>query len=104
MGLLKNLPPTRHDLSSPDKFSIDSWTLHGLRTPEDSGILIIVHGEFEEVPTQPPRGPGQGSPLLKRSFDRSMTIIPNVETGAILMVSDTLTVRSYAGSRAWSGK
>ncbi|KAK7206938.1 hypothetical protein BZA70DRAFT_236236 [Myxozyma melibiosi] len=112
MGLLRSLPATRHDLSSPEKFSIDAWTMRGLRTAEDAGIMLIVHGEFEEPSpqqTQPNRAPRQGQQQqqqqqgLKRSFDRAMTLLPVAATGEILVVSDTLTVRSWAGSRAWGG-
>ncbi|KAK9324166.1 hypothetical protein V1517DRAFT_272403 [Lipomyces orientalis] len=99
LQLLRKIPPSKHDLSAPEKFAIEAWTARGLRAPEDAGIMLIVHGEFEEPPQQPGRA---NAYPLKRSFDRTLLLLPAPATGAILVVSDLLTVRGWAGSRAWT--
>ncbi|KAK9448300.1 uncharacterized protein V1518DRAFT_418582 [Limtongia smithiae] len=100
MQLLQKLPATRHDLAAPEKFAVEAWTVRGVRTAEDSGILLIVHGEFEEgTATQT-----QQQQILRRSFDRTMLLLPFPGTGSILVASDMLTVRGWAGARAWASR
>lgn len=86
------LPKTRHDLGNPQKFSIDAWTLHGVRTPDDSAIFASVHGEYEENMI--------GNKSDTRSFDRTFVLLP--ANGGMVVVSDSLMVRSYSGTDGWT--
>ncbi|CDK27441.1 unnamed protein product [Kuraishia capsulata CBS 1993] len=110
--LFKNLPKTKHHLmDQPDAFAMEAWSFPALQ-----GIMVVLHGEFEEIgapeqiahSTGGPKGahrrPGnyrtEGS-LEKRSFDRTFVIVqgPN---GSLIVASDLLLIRVYAGSKAWS--
>ncbi|KAK9466516.1 hypothetical protein V1512DRAFT_253652 [Lipomyces arxii] len=88
--LFSKIPATRHDLASPEKFSVEAWTSRGVRTVDDIGISLIVHGEFTE-----------SSSSMRRSFDRTMFLLPNAES-SFLVVSDMLTVRGWASNKAWT--
>ncbi|KAK9477719.1 hypothetical protein V1514DRAFT_333228 [Lipomyces japonicus] len=99
LQLLKKIPLSRHDLQSPEKFSIESYTARNLRADGDTGIILIVHGEFEEGGSTQ-QGPRNTKPT-KRSFDRTLLLLPGPQ-GSILVVSDLLSVRPWAGSRAWT--
>ena len=85
----QKLAATQHDLKSPEKFSLDVWTVRDIRTPGDQGIMISVHGEFLDGPQR-----------WKRSFDRSLILVPG-PTGNMIVASDMLTIRPYGGDDAW---
>ncbi|KAK9458065.1 hypothetical protein V1511DRAFT_22326 [Dipodascopsis uninucleata] len=97
MELLRKIPASKHDLMSPEKFAIDAWTRRDLRSEGDTGLFVIIHGEFEEAMVNP----RPGMQPMKRSFDRSLLLLPDMSNGRILVVSDMLTVRPWAGTRAW---
>ena len=97
-----SLPPTRHpDLfAEGDKWLIECHSVPGLPDPTGQssggvgGLMIMVHGEFDELNTS------TRAPLIKRSFDRSLVLGPGGPTG-IRVLSDMLTYRAYGGSDAW---
>jgi nuclear RNA export factor len=87
-GTFHKLPSTKHDLS-PEKFAIEVWRTSGVRVAGDAAIVINIHGEFQDLQSN-----------MKRSFDR-VFILLNSPTGSIIVTSDMLTVRGYAGIDAW---
>lgn len=87
------LPKTKHDLGDPSKFAIDAWTLNGVREPQDTAIFASVHGEYEENII--------GNKSDTRSFDRTFVLLPG-PNGSMIIASDTLMVRSYAGKDGWT--
>lgn len=89
------LPKTKHDLGDPSKFAIDAWTLNGVREPQDTAIFASVHGEYEENMI--------GNKSDTRSFDRTFVLLPG-PNGSMIIASDTLMVRSYAGKDGWTSK
>ncbi|KAG5367102.1 mRNA export factor MEX67 [Yarrowia sp. B02] len=91
----QRLPKTKHDLADPSKFAIDAWTLNGVREPQDTAIFASVHGEYEENMI--------GSKSDTRSFDRTFVLLPG-PNGSMIIASDTLMVRSYAGKDGWTSK
>lgn len=86
----QKLPTTKHDLKNPEKFSLEAWTVGSIREPGDRGVMVVVHGEFEEGPNS-----------IKRSFDRSMVILPSGPDGNMIIASDMFTIRAYAGIDSW---
>ncbi|KAK9471033.1 uncharacterized protein V1510DRAFT_235817 [Dipodascopsis tothii] len=100
LELMQRVPATRHDLSDPQKFAIEALTVHGLRAQGDTGIMLVVHGEFEEVPS----GGTPNQQSMRRSFDRTILLLPVAETRSMLVVSDMLTIRAWAGAKAWTGR
>lgn len=88
-SVFQRLPATKHDLKNPAKFSLDAWKVSSVRAPNDQGIMVFVHGEFEEAP--------EG---WVRSFDRSLVLIPG-PVGNMIVSSDMLTLRPYGGCDAW---
>ncbi|KAK9460007.1 uncharacterized protein V1516DRAFT_692327 [Lipomyces oligophaga] len=113
-GLLQKLPKTRHDLNTPQKFAIDAWPVKGLRKITDEGLMLIIHGEFEEgdkLDSGPTggmnsgggmrgRGRGRARGPQKRSFDRTIMMLVEPEKGQFLVVSDNLTIRPWSGIRS----
>ena len=97
------LPGTRHpDIATePKKWSIDCHSVPGLPDPSGQsmsgvgGILIVVHGEFEEVDF------ATGNALIKRSFDRTFTLGPNNRIDGVQLINDQLVLRAYGGDEAW---
>jgi nuclear RNA export factor len=94
--IFTQLPATRHP--GPDeqqKWCIECELLPGLPDPTGqtpggvNGLLVTVHGEFEEVQTQ-----------KVRSFDRTFTLGPN-GSGGVRVVNDMLTIRAYGGTKAY---
>ena len=87
--------------------------------PTLNGIMITLHGSFDEV-AQPevdgsassaPSGPRGGSryhsgpkhkriPLSKKSFDRTFVVIPG-PNGSMIVASDTLLIRPYTSDFPW---
>lgn len=85
----QRLPSTQHDLKSPEKFAVDAWSVKDVRSVGDQAIMIFVHGEYTEQKNQ-----------VVHSFDRSLIIVPG-PTGNMVVSSDNLTVRPYAGYDGW---
>ncbi|KAI5776504.1 hypothetical protein EDC01DRAFT_636745 [Geopyxis carbonaria] len=83
--LWKKLPETRHNLSE-----VHLWNFDVFPGPNNT-ILAIIHSEFDE------NNPVGG--VMKRSFDRSFLLRP--QGNSVKVVSDLLTIRSYAGAEAW---
>lgn len=111
--LFSQLPKTRHDLlSHPQLFSMESH-----RFPQLNGIIITLHGSFEEtaIPDNNEAVLGnQGQPrnrygsqkhkkiaLSTKSFDRTFVVIPG-PNGSFIVASDLLSIRSFGGSEAWN--
>lgn len=96
------LPKTFHDITKGDAWVYDIWPLEGLPSPQDpnllvSGIIISVHGEFDEV-EKVTAGKNSG---LKRSFDRTFTLGPGNTPTGIRVINDMLVIRPYGGFEAW---
>lgn len=97
------LPKTKHPdiLTSPQDWLIECYPIPGL--PDLSGqssmgvggLLITVHGKFEEL--------DQSKSLTThtRSFDRTFIIGQGTGFGGLRVVNDMLTLRAYGGSEAW---
>lgn len=111
----QQLPKTRHDIiATPELFSMEVY-----KFPTLNGIMITLHGSFDEV-AQPevdgsassaPSGPRGGSryhsgpkhkriPLSKKSFDRTFVVIPG-PNGSMIVASDTLLIRPYTSDFPW---
>ncbi|KAF7327415.1 hypothetical protein MKEN_00319300 [Mycena kentingensis (nom. inval.)] len=88
---LIKLPLTKHDiLGAPENFCVDAFIA-------GSGLLVVVHGQFLEAPTQG-----------VRSFDRTFMLAPAPEgsrakmTGwDVVILSDQWTIRGLSKSEAW---
>ncbi|CUM64319.1 uncharacterized protein PRCAT00001919001 [Priceomyces carsonii] len=113
--LFKLLPKSRHELvSKPTLFCMESF-----RFPQLDGIMITLHGTFEETAapenvdmnnTNPsgPRGrfthhKNKKIPLSNKSFDRTFIIIPG-QNGSMIIASDLLLVRPDVGSQDWNSQ
>lgn len=105
--VFRQLPKTRHMLmESPNLFSLESYSY-----PQVNGIIITIHGEFEEtgVPEMaPPPVAGRGKhvirgTLTKRSFDRTFVVVQGPNQSMII-ASDLLVIRLYAGANSWIEK
>ena len=91
------LPATRHPdfAASPEKWLLECRPQPGLPDPSGAsptgvnGLVVTVHGEFEEP---------QNNKI--RSFDRTFVLGPGGPNG-VRVVSDSLTVRAYGGSDAY---
>ncbi|KAJ7284540.1 hypothetical protein C8J57DRAFT_1288772 [Mycena rebaudengoi] len=89
---LVKLPLTQHDiLGAPEKFCVDAF-LAGV------GLLVIVHGQFVEAPSQG-----------IRSFDRTFMLAPAPEGSRakmngwdVVILSDQWTIRAYSKHDAWT--
>lgn len=87
----RRLPETKHALmESPEKFAIDVWRTQSIRQPDDTGIVISIHGEFTE------RTGAQAT----RSFDRTFVVLQN-DMGNMIVASDTMTIRAWSGDDAF---
>jgi nuclear RNA export factor len=93
-----NLPRTRHPSLQTEayKYIIECEPLPGLPDPSGQsargvdGLLLIIHGEYEE--------PNPSSPTEKalRSFTRTFALGPGRSGGQpIRVISDTLTLRAW---------
>lgn len=91
LTVFQKLPATKHDLSQAHKFAIDGIALNGVRSPQDSAISVSIHGEMLDVTSN-----------LTRSFDRTLVILPSPVGGSFVIASDMLTIRSAAGSDAFT--
>ncbi|KAI0671575.1 NTF2-like protein [Trametes maxima] len=92
---MADLPATKHDISSSsEKFSVDAFpVVQGERT----NLLVTVHGQFSELPSEG-----------IRSFDRSfvLAIAPEGSRAKqsgwdVVILSDQLVVRAYSSHEAW---
>ncbi|KAI9000551.1 NTF2-like protein [Trametes punicea] len=92
---MADLPATRHDVAgSPEKFSVDAFPI---KQGERTNLLITVHGQFAELPSEG-----------IRSFDRSfvLAIAPEGSRARqsgwdVVILSDQLVVRAYSSHEAW---
>ncbi|KAI0768083.1 NTF2-like protein [Trametes elegans] len=92
---MADLPGTRHDVAgTPEKFSVDAFPL---KQGERTNLLITVHGQFAELPSQG-----------IRSFDRSFVLALAPEGSRakqsgwdVVILSDQLVVRAYSSHEAW---
>lgn len=99
--LWNSLPPTRHlDISiHPEEWLIECYPIPGLPDPSGQsgtgvgGLLIMVHGKFEELST---------GKVELRSFDRTFILGPGGGAGGIRVVNDILCLRAYGGHEAWT--
>lgn len=108
--IFQSLPKTLHRLlEAPQNFAIEAWSYAQI-----GGILIVCHGEFEEVdkPENPQlqksggmhsRIPGKAhhNPLMKRSFDRTFVVVPG-PNNSMIVASDMLLIRYPAGTGPWA--
>ena len=100
------LPSSRHPslVTEPDKrkWCIEGHSLPGVPDPSKQssggvcGLLIIAHGEFSEINICT----GQASNT--RSFDRTFVLGPGAGPGGVICLNDTLELRAWGGSDAWS--
>jgi nuclear RNA export factor len=98
------LPATRHPdlLSMGPKWMIECHGLPGLAdvTGQSAtgvgGLVVIVHGEFDEVNIS------TGNTGTKRSFDRTFILGPGAGVGGIRVVNDILTLRAYGGHESFA--
>ncbi|KAJ7690139.1 hypothetical protein B0H17DRAFT_1065625 [Mycena rosella] len=89
---LMKLPLTKHDiLGAPENFCVDAF-LAGV------GLLVIVHGQFIEAPSQG-----------VRSFDRTFMLAPAPEGSRaksngwdVVILSDQWTIRGFSKPEAWA--
>ena len=99
--LWSTLPATRHpDLqTSSDKYIIECNSLPGLADPSGvnpggvDGLMLIVHGEYEEPPLDPAKSAG---PAM-RSFSRTFILGPGAPgNNPIRVVSDMMVLKSWS--------
>ncbi|ORY19402.1 hypothetical protein BCR34DRAFT_551986 [Clohesyomyces aquaticus] len=98
------LPPTRHPSLQTDiaKYNLSCQIQTAIPEPNGeypqgvSGLMITVHGQFEEHRTA--KGANE---IVRRSFDRTIILGPGAATG-VRVVSDLLCLRAYGGVPAWS--
>lgn len=112
MNIFSQLPKTRHELiNKPYLFSMESYSF-----PPLNGVMIVLHGSFEEV-AQPENldalktnqnGPRRFNhktkkiPLGTKSFDRSFLVLPG-PNGSMIVASDLLLIRPFGGHEAFEG-
>jgi hypothetical protein len=94
------LPTTRHppfDSNSKQNWLIECHSMPGLPDPSGAatggvgGLIVIVHGSFEEL------GAGGAQVTARRSFDRTFILGPGAGLGGIRVISDILSLRAYGG-------
>jgi nuclear RNA export factor len=95
-GVWSQLPNSRHpDFSEVQKWNLECKPEANLPDPTGqipggvNGLLITVHGEFEEVESK-----------KIRSFDRIFTLGPGGPNG-VRVINDMLNVRAYGGTAAY---
>ncbi|KXN86469.1 mRNA export factor mex67 [Leucoagaricus sp. SymC.cos] len=89
------LPMTKHDVQgATHKFVVDAFPV---QHREGNALLLTLHGEFMEMPSQG-----------IRSFDRSFVLLPAPDGSKaklsgwdVVILSDQLTIRHYSNSKAW---
>ncbi|EDK39723.2 hypothetical protein PGUG_03821 [Meyerozyma guilliermondii ATCC 6260] len=105
------LPRSRHELiQKPHLYSMESF-----RFPQLNGIMMTLHGTFEETaaPDNTEQANSSASknrfhyqknkktPLSPKSFDRTFIVIPG-PNGSMIVASDLLLIRPPGGNEAWS--
>ncbi|KKZ60205.1 hypothetical protein EMCG_05127 [[Emmonsia] crescens] len=98
-----SLPKTRHPdiLANPQDWLIECHPIPGLPDPTGhsatgvGGLLITVHGKFEEF-EEPTTNKAQ-----MRSFDRTFILGPGGGVGGLRVVNDMLCLRAFGGSEAF---
>ena len=98
-----SLPATKHpDIASEaERYCTECQPAVHLPDPTGQnpngvqGLMIIVHGQFNEMNTV------TGEITAVRSFDRTFIIGPGGGLGGIKVVADILTLRSFGGYDAW---
>lgn len=104
LELWETLPKTSHPdiLSNPTEWLIECHPLPALPDPVGGntetgvgGLLIMVHGKFDEVDLP------NGEKGQTRSFDRTFVLGPGSGIGGLRVVTDMLCLRAYGGSEAW---
>lgn len=94
------IPNTKH-AAEPEKVHIESQTLAvvpdatGQYPQGVVGLLITVHGEYEEIDVS------TGQATKRRSYDRSISLGPGLTTTGLRVINDMLVVRAYGGSAAF---
>lgn len=99
----EQMPRTKHPSLNqhPTDWLIECHPLPGLPDPKGEapggvgGLIIMVHGNFEEM------NPQTGKTIDRRSFDRTFVLGPGAGIGGIRVVSDMLVLRGPGGSEAW---
>lgn len=108
----QQLPKTKHNLvENPNSFSMECYKYVPL-----NGIVITVHGSFEEVaqPEIADTSASQGSRggrfhsqsrhkkpnLSKKSFDRTFIVLPG-PNGSMVVASDLLLIRPFTSEIPW---
>ncbi|KAI5969676.1 MEX67 [Candida margitis] len=111
----QHLPKTKHNLvENPDSFSMECYKYAPL-----NGIVITVHGSFEETaqPEISDNSASQGSrggrfhsqgrnrkhELCKKSFDRTFIVLPG-PNGSMVVASDLLLIRPFTREAAWTSQ
>jgi len=102
-GVWKDMPRTKHPSLNqhPADWLIECHPLPGLPDPSGEagggvgGLIIMVHGHFEEM------NPQTGKTIDRRSFDRTFVLGPGAGIGGIRVVSDILVLRGPGGAEAW---
>jgi nuclear RNA export factor len=94
------IPPTRHPVITPEKYSMDCQPQPGLPDPTGqyngvTGLMIIIHGEYEEHRTA--KGANE---IVRRAFDRTFTLGPGGPSG-VRVVTDMWSLRAAGGTAAW---
>lgn len=96
------MPQTKHDVTDSNLWVFDVWPVQGLpdvtnlnNTEGVVGLMVVVHGEFEEIPNHANVVP------LKRSFDRTFTLGPGGGPLNMRVINDIMVIRPWSGSDAW---
>ncbi|KAF1995882.1 hypothetical protein P154DRAFT_525984 [Amniculicola lignicola CBS 123094] len=95
------LPPTRHPAFDTNKYSMDCQLQPGVPDPTGqhtggvTGLLVTIHGEYEEHRTAKGR-----NEVVSRAFDRTFVLGPGGPSG-VRVVSDMFSLRAAGGTPAW---
>jgi nuclear RNA export factor len=98
--IFTQLPATRHPdfAAEPQKWLVECQTMRCVPDPSGAnpggvnGLIITVHGEFEEVDSK-----------KVRSFDRTFILGPGGPNG-VRVVNDMITIRAYGGIKAFEAE
>ncbi|KAF6066969.1 TAP C-terminal domain family protein [Candida albicans] len=93
----QQLPKTRHDIiATPELFSMEVY-----KFPTLNGIMITLHGSFDEVAQPEVDGSASSAPSGPRGGSRTFVVIPG-PNGSMIVASDTLLIRPYTSVSATS--
>ncbi len=98
-----SLPRTKHPdlISEFSKWNIECHSIPGIPDPNNTsaggvgGLVITVHGEFEEF------GKNNQQNVSQRSFDRTFVLGPGTTPGGVRVISDIICLRAWGGFEAW---